>query len=701
MSIARLGRGCLAVLAAMPAMSQADSAAVTASPVDLPAISIQAAGQLETDFRAGGPPQVNKSNASLAETPQTVTVVPRSVLDSQQAQTLADALHDVPGVVANNFGRRGWDDVIIRGQKASDALFVDGLRVSTTNRIAQELFGVEQVEVIKGPASLLYGQVLPGGLVNMVSKRPRADRFAEAGITTGSHHLYQGTMDVGTPLSADGKAALRINALARNTRDATDYVWSRNRWVAPSLSLDVGPRTDVTLLASVQQRTYVRQQGLPLSGSIAANPHGPVPRRRFTGEPDQAPYRGRESRLGYALSHRFDSGWTLHQNFRHQQFRLDGQFVASGKFLADARNLRRTASDQHWDGSTIALDTHVQRRFLAGPWGEHELTAGVDYLRSRQDAVRTNCAVRPLDVYAPNYGGGFVCAAKPRLDTRTTIRDLGIYVRDQVTLAERWRLLAGLRHDRAATRNQDQLAGKREAERAQASTGSAALMYEISPGVRPYASYATSFTPNAGTDINGDRFVPERGRQWELGAKLELDGGAMQLNLAAFELRRRNVLQSDPLHDGFSIAVGEQRSRGAEIGLVADLSHGLSLMGGYAYTAAVITDDGGQMPSTEGQRLNNVPRHSFTLYSRYALSGEAQGWELNAGLRGESKRYAYGYFLPGYVVADLGVAYRARRWRAALTIKNVFDKQYYAGGLIAAVALGNDRAALFTVGYHY
>lgn len=663
--------------------------------------AVQITGDDNPDaFNPVAPPQVNKSSVPLSETPQSITVVPRAVLDSQQAQTLADALHNVPGVVSNQFGRRGWDDLIIRGQVASDSIFLDGLRVSDGNRVAQELFGVEQVEVLKGPASLLYGLVLPGGLVNMVSKRPQAEAFARADVTVASHDFYQGTLDMGTPLSDSGKAAFRLNALAMNSHDATDYVWFKNRWIAPSLSLDLGAATDFTILASYQERRYIRQQGLPLAGSVLPNPLGSIARNRFIGEPDQDPYRAFQSRIGYALTHRFANGWTVNQNLRWQQFSVTGQLIANGTLNADDRTLRRTATDQAWDGDTFSLDTNAQRLFDT-PLGRHTITVGVDYLRSRENALSYTCSVGSLDVYDPVYGSAISCPANPRTDTTSTLRALGVYLRDQIAFGERWQLVAGLRRDQAATYSTNHLNGERADNPSQATTGSAALMYEMWPGVRPYISYATSFFPNSGTDVDGNVFDPEKGSQWEIGVKFDLDDGATSLTLAAFDLRRRSVLQSDPFNDGFSIAVGEQRTRGAEIGFASDLGNGLSLMGGYAYTAAVITDDGGQSPSTEGDWLDNVPRHSFNLTARYRLQDRLLGWELNGAVRGESPRHAYGYEIPGYAVADVGVAYHAAHWRAALTVRNLFDKDYFTGGLRNAVALGDGRTAMLTLGYQY
>ncbi|AFC85129.1 TonB-dependent receptor [Frateuria aurantia] len=647
-------------------------------------------------FGGDGHAQVNKSELPLNKTPFTVTVIPRAILDSQQALSLADALHNVPGVVAGNYGRRGWDDLIIRGQTASDSLYLDGLRTTASNRLAQQIFGLDQIEVLQGPASLLYGMVLPGGLVNMVSKRPQTEQFLNLDTTIGNYGLRQGTLDANLPLSANGKAALRINALAMHSDDQTRYVWSRNRWIAPSLSLDLGDATDFTLLASYQDRSYIRQQGLPLSGSVHVNPLGQLPRDLFTGEPDQRPYHGIQHRIGYQLTQRFGSGWILHHNLRYEDFSLDGQLVANGAVAADHATEKRTAQQQHWDGSTISEDTNLQREFDTGPF-HHELTTGSDYLRSVERARSYTCTIASLNLYAPVYAGGVSCPGSPRTSTTTTIRDTGAYLRDTIQWDEQWLLLAGVRRDSASNDSINRLTAADIHTLSHATTGSTALMYEGWTLAHPYLSFATSFYPNSGTDADGSPFAPEHGRQWEAGVKFSLQQGTT-VNLAIYDLRRNNVLETDPVNDGYSIAVGEERSRGAEIGFTTDFRNGLSLTGGYAYTQAIIADDGGQIPSTDGQRINNVPRHSATLFARYLLPGNWSRWQINGGLRGQSKQYTYGYYLAGYFVADAGIAYEAAHWRAAFNIRNLLNQHYFAGGLKAAVATGDDRNAMFTFG---
>lgn len=700
-----LSPGALAVLLAfsvLPASSvlaQTASTDNSAASTQLPTVDVVADGVNDTRFKATQS-QVNKSNTPLSQTPQSVSVVTRSMLDSQQAVSLADALENVPGVVAQQYGRRGWDDLIIRGQVASDSLYLDGLRTTASSRVAEQLFGLQQVEVLKGPGSLLYGLVLPGGLVNMVSKRPQGNDFANVDVTVGSHDFYQTTVDMNKSLWENGKQAFRINGLISNSNDATDNVWFKNRYIAPSLSLDLGARTDFTILTSYQERSYVRQQGLPLSGSINSNVNGVLPRSLFIGEPGARPYAANETRVGYALTHRFDDGWTLNNNVRYQQFEMSGQLVANNVLSSTGRSLTRTGTDQTYEGQTFSIDTNVQRSFNTG-FGKHEITLGTDYLNSREDTLSYTCTVAALNVYNPVYGARLNCPTTPNTYTSTSIRDTGLYARDNIRFGERWQLLTGLRYDNVSTYSTNLRTGAHTDTPASATTGSAALMYELLRGVRPYISYATSFYPNSGTDVSGGTFKPETGKQWEAGVKFDLDEGRTSLNVAVFDLRRRNVLVSDPNNTGFNIAVGEQRSQGGEISVTSDLRNGLSLNAGYSYTAAIVTDDGGQRSTTVGQWLDNVPRHNFTTSARYRFKGQLAGWEWNGGVHGQSMMRTNGYTLPGYVLADTGVAYNAERWRAALNVKNIFNTHYYAGGLARAVALGDDRTILLTLGYRY
>jgi len=669
----------------------------------LPAVTVSAGANDMGDigFATRRPAGVTKSNESAVDSAQSITVITRDLMDSQQSQNLSDVLWNSAGVSANTYGRRGWDDFIIRGQRASESVFADGLLVDTNNRVAQEVFGAERVEILKGPASVLFGQVQPGGLVNIVTKRPRPELFGELGLTVGNYGLRQVTADVGTPLKPDSKAAFRLNALAMNSDDATDHVWYRNRYVAPSLSLDFGHRTDFTILASHNERHYVRQQGLPVNGTLVSNINGVVPNSRFIGEPNAAPYDGEQNRIGYALTHRFDSGWTVNQNLRYQTSSLTGTFVTAGTMAVNSQTLNRSATQQDFSGDAFGVDTNVQKSF-AFTGHQHTLTFGLDYRHSKEDRLQKTCRVAALNVYSPVYGAAINCPASFSTDSTDTLNALGFYLRDQIRIVERWTMTGGLRYESARTASTNRLNATRTDSDDNAVTGSAAVMYDLTQWARPYVSYSTSFLPNAGTDVNNASFKPEKGRQVEVGVKFDTPGKNGLLTLAAFDLVRKNVLTSDPVNTGYSVAVGEQRSRGFEAELTQDLGNGLSVMAAYAYIDGEVTED--TVAANVGKPLNAVPRHSFSLWTQYRFRGALAGWWAGVGARGESAKrgYSFSYTVPGYAVADLGFGYTASHWRAAFNVKNVFDKAYYAGGLNNNVLpVGNPRVAMLNVVLNY
>ncbi|MBA3590393.1 TonB-dependent siderophore receptor [Methylibium sp.] len=642
---------------------------------------IDSAVRLDPGYSARQPsPSTTKSDASLFETPQSITIVTREQLDARQAQTLDEALRGVAGVVSNNFGRRGWDDIVIRGQRASESVYVDGLKLEQSSWVAQELFGVERVEVLKGPASINFGLVQPGGLVNMVSKRPRPVAFGEAGVTVGSDGLRQGTLDLGRPLSESGKAAFRITALAKNSDDPTDFVFFKNRYVAPSLSLDFGPRTEFVLLGSFQQRNYLRQQGLPITGTLRRNVNGRVPLNRFMGEPGFGPYDAEQARLGYSLSHAFASGWTLRQNFRWQELEVDGRAVFLSALQDNQRLQNRSATLQDVRGRALALDTHALRTLDAGGL-RHHLMVGVDLNHDRNRSASTTCAVPALDVFDPVYGAPITCPPAPRSDTTSTVKFVGVYARDRIEIGQRWSVLLGARHDRIDNEAFNHITGLSQSQDDRSTTGNAALQFELTPWAAPYVSHATSFLPVSGVDAGGAQFQPEKGRQTEAGVKLQGAGGRLNAALAVYHLTRTNVLTADPNNDGFSVQTGEQRSKGFEAEVAADLSSGWSVAAAYTYTDAKLTRDNS---ANVGKVLNNVPRHSASLWSTHRFEqGALADWSVSWGLRHESAKsgFTVNYEVPGYTVADLGVAYQGAGWRVGANVNNLFDREYFAGVL--------------------
>lgn len=672
-----------------------EAAAETATPdfdaAPVPTVTVSAAR--DKGFIADHAASSTKSDATLFATPQAISVLTRAYLDARQVTSLNEAIQTTAGVASGGYGRRGWDDYTIRGQRASESLYVDGLKLGQSNYVAQEVFGVDSIEVVKGPASINFGQMQPGGIVNMISKRPRAQAFGEAGVTLGSYGYRQGSIDVGRPLGATGKAALRVAAMVSNADDATDRVWYKNRYLAPSLSLDLGARTDFTLLTAFNQRQYLRQQGIPVLASLLAAPGKEAPRSLFTSDPSVGPYNAIQRSVGYALQHRFDSGWTLHQNLRLLDLTLTGALAnVTGPVQANG-NIARNVLLQDIGERSAALDTYMARAFTLGTT-THTVMAGVDLNRDHARTWSQRCAIGALNVYAPVYGKAYsACATQTR--EKNELSYAAVYLRDQIAFNEQWSLQAAARHDRASTTLRLLTPGTATEQNSHATTGSLALRYQATPNLAPYLSYATSFLPVAGSDIAQTPFKPEQGRQAEFGAKFQSTDQRFGATVAYYRLNRTNVTVSDLNNTGYSVQVGAQRSEGFEAELVANLRNGWDLSAAFSTVDARTTEDSTR--ANIGKRIQNVPGRSSSLLANYQFDGALAGWRAGAGLRHESDKTspAIAFAVPAYTVADASLSYQGRGYRVMVNAKNLFGKDYYAGVLSAnIIAVGDPRTIM-------
>ncbi|MBV7535400.1 TonB-dependent siderophore receptor [Duganella sp. sic0402] len=644
-----------------------------------------------------------KSELSLLETPQSISVLTRDLLDARAVTTLNEALQTSAGVTSGNWGRRGWDDFIIRGQRASESLYIDSLKRGQNQWVGQDVFGAERIEILKGPASINFGMVQPGGLVNMVSKRPRADAFAEIGATYGSKDFKQLDFDLGRPLSDNGKTAVRINGMWSDQDDPLDYVYFKKRYIAPSLSLDLGPDTDFTLLSSYAEREYLRSQGAPLKGTLLPNKNGAFNRGQFTGEPGFGPYNSRQAAIGYSLTHRFGNGWKLAQNFRFQQFDMDGRFVSLGALAADEATQARSGSIQDVQGVNRALDTYVERAFDLGGQ-RHTVMAGLDLNGDQVRNGATSCRIPSLNLYAPVYYQPYTCNTTRNSQNTTTVSYAALYLRDQIALNEQLNLSLSARHDRSKNKLYNELTNRTTEQRNNATTGSAALLYRLTPHVSPYISYASSFLPVSGADFFGAQFKPEEGKQAEIGAKFEYDNGRITGAVALYDLKRKNVTTADPdpahiaILPSAQVQTGEERTKGFEAELNADLRNGWDLQAALSLINGRVTEDNA---GNLGKRLLNVPRQSASLSSRYRFRGGAlHGLSAGAGVRYEAQKTgpAVSYTVPGYTAVDANLGYDAGRYRVTLTVKNLFDRDYYAGVLSNNVLpLGDPRTVMLRV----
>lgn len=658
--------------------AQAQAQAAAAEPQATQSIVIYGTVQRDSGFAPTQSVTAGKAPMRQLETPRSVSIVTREVMDSRQITNLQQALQTVAGVSPVNFGRRGFDDINIRGFRSTESILIDGLVQSPGMWTRLTSYAYERFEVLKGASSILYGQVQPGGIVNAVSKRPETMRRLDGALEFGSFGLRTLSADINLPLSDNGRTAVRLTAQASDTDDPTDFVFRKDRWLAPALSFDLGRDTDLVVFSSFSQSQWLRQQGVSPFGTLLPNPNGSVPLTRFGGEPSFGNYDIEQLTLGYSVEHRVNPALTLRQNVRYEEESGTGNFVANGVLRADRRLQNRTASRQYMDYDILATDSSALLHFQTGPV-QHMLVAGLDARTGTSSLGSRVCTIGPLDLFQPVYGQAAVCPANLTNDAPSRLRVTGLYLQDQLKFGSGWTALLGVRHDRSHSRVENRLNGQVTETNANATVGSAGVVKALTPQWSAYASYAESFLPVAGTTFAGAPFDPETGQQWEIGIKHEGLGGRLTASLAVFDLYRQNVSTADPVNTGFSVQTGEQRSKGAEIELGLQMQKGLKLTAGYAYTDAKVTRDNNA--ALVGRAINLQPLHVLSVWGLYELPFLPQARLGLGGRHVSEQRGALPFTLPAYTVLDATLAYAGEGWRVTAGVKNLTDKRYFDGAI--------------------
>lgn len=645
------------------------------------AIQIVVTGD-QNDYVVPTATTATRTDTPLDEIPQSIQVIPQAVLEDQQVIRLNDALRNASGVVSNSNDQRG-QRFIIRGFSSSSILR-DGFRLtngSNGNAGFQELANVERVEVLKGPAAILAGALEPGGAINLVTEQPLSEPFYELSFRAGNRELLEPSIDISGPLTDDGRLLYRLNALYRNEDYHRDFDVPVERvFIAPVISWAISDRSNLTLeLEYSSEDRPADFSGLPAIGDRVAA----VPFDRITGEPgDNA---SNESlRVGYQFEHRLSDSWQIRNRFRYVSF--ENSFVSNttAQVNENTGDLFRVWIQNAQPADSYELQTNVVGEFATGSI-EHTLLVGIDLYRRDADTFRRiDQTPQPLfNIFNPVYGltsrpDSFNDPAPQTVETQTN--NLGIYIQDQITLLDNLFLLAGLRYDTVTETSENFDLGTRDSQSSEAFTPRIGIVYQPIEPLSLYTSYSTSFAPNSGTDRFGDLLAPERGQQFEVGARAELLGGRLSANLALFHLTKQNVATADPNSPPgqfFSVATGEQRSQGVELDVIGEILPGWNIVANYAYTDADITQDN---EGLAGNRIFGVPEHNVNLWTIYEIQqGDLAGLGFGIGVNYVSDRFgdnANSYLLEEYFLTNAAISYQRDNWRAALNIRNLFDVNY-------------------------
>jgi iron complex outermembrane receptor protein len=668
----------IAMMAAVPAQAQ-----------DMPAAErddaeIVVLGTREQGYRATVAPLVNKSDTPIQETPFSVQVVTRELIQDRGITTVGEALRYVPGF-SPQVGFVGSNDrFYIRGFITPYNL-KNGMRRSAFAP-DEQLQNIEQVEILKGPASALYGRFEPGGAVNFVTKKPRDHAFAEVSALYGSFDQVRLAVDANAPLGQT--LGVRINASYDDKGSWRDFGFSRDLFVAPVLQWKPSDVTSVTL-----EGEYGRKRGYADRG-FANNPiFLQAPHHRQFGEPD-ARYTNEGGIVSLYIDHRFSEALSGRVAVGYSDFTKDTYYYPYGfPAVSGAATpnpvVNRRVSDA-WDRQRdLTAQGELYARFRTGPL-QHKALVGIEYGhdRWRYDVYSTPFGVNlPISFHAPVYGQRATPSSLAS-DGAWNNRAYAIYAQDEIALRAGFRLLGSLRYDWNEAETFDRVAGSAaKTDRNKLSPRAGITWTPVEP-VSLYASWSRSFRvqSDVGRLRSGELPRPLLGESLEAGVKTSLLGGRLRPTLALFDIDRRNVAVSDPTDPNFEyvIQVGRSRSRGVELEVPAVLSRRWRLIANYTYLDATVRDDSFLAP---GLRLVNAPEHSASLWSTVDLAGPLDGLSVGLGAQHIGKRAGNtdnSIFLPAYTRLDANLSYTIKApsgpIRAQLNLLNLTDERYYDSG---------------------
>lgn len=631
-------------------------------------------------YRAPSGSTATKTETPLLDIPQSIQVLPRQLIEDQQPQRISDVLRNVSGVTPR-VTYSTPDTYTIRGFNTDDNLR-NGFRQNNFTNFTDPA-NIERIEVLKGPGSVLYGQLEPGGIVNYITKQPLREPFYSGQFDVGSYRYYRPSIDISGPLNEDKSLLYRLNLAYENTRGFRDFSRREVYLFAPSFTHNISSTTSVNFEYEYLKVDQNYDRGLlPIAESFN------FPISFNFGEPSDD-YNIFSNRFSFVVNHQLSSAWKIRSGLSFQIADTERKNVQpidfSNPFDADGRTVQRRYNEVEDYSRDLALQTDLIGSFKTGNIA-HQLLFGVELGRSIFGfPFRISFDVAPLDFLNPVYGAAIPTTFDEGNEQKSTTNRVGIYLQDQITLLPNLKLLAGGRFDFVRFRDEftpDIVNGSdTEITRRTYTVFSprVGLVYQPIPQLSLYASYSQSFKPDAfAVTVEGTPLEPERATQYEAGIKGEFFNGRLAATLAFYDITKKNVATTDINNPDFSIAAGEVKSRGIEFDIAGEILPGWNLIASYFINDAFIGEDN-SLPV--GDRLVNAPRNGGSLWTTYEIQrGRLKGLGIGAGIFFVSDREATlpnTIDIPSYIRTDATLFYRQPNYQIALTLKNLFDKRYY------------------------
>ena len=645
------------------------------------------------------------------ETPQSVSIITREQFEEQGAISVRQAVSYTPGVYSNQIGASNrFDYIVLRGfsDGSLDNVYLDGLKMmgdtNSHSSLVVDPWFLENIEVVRGPASVLYGRSSPGGIVALTSRKPSFDPGGEIKLFAGNNNQRGAAFDVTGALDDNDRVAARLSGMTRYADSQFDTLKEQRYAIMPSLTWRITDQTRLDLM------TYLHRDpeggshsGLPYEGTVVPHNGKKIANTFFEGEDDYDKYDRRENMVGYNFEHMFDNGWSVRQKLRYLHTKVElNQVYAAGWLNESELNRGYSGSDEKMNAITLdnQLDGSVDT------WAvNHRLLMGIDYQDRSNDTTGYYGAFPAIDAFNPVYG------AKPDYITmysreKHKLRQTGYYLQDQMSW-ERWRFTLGGRYDQVSVSNIDKLNQTRSDLDKNNFSSRAALLYLFDNGFAPYISYSTAFTPTSFADENGNVLDPMKGKQWEAGLKYEPEGMNSQFSASVFRINQTNIATKEEPTDPYR-SIGEIESKGVELEAISQLTDSFRLQAAYTYTDIRYKKSS---PEEQGKRAVYAPRNQASAWLSYDVkSGPLDGLTLGSGVRyvnGITSDRLNTHTLPSYTLVDMAIGYDLSKvgikgLSAQLNVNNLTDKSYIAAfNSLSYCYFGAERSIVGSVSWKF
>jgi len=646
-----------------------------------------------------------KVDTPTQETPKSVSVITEEELQLHAPQKLDETLRYTSGVTSQPYGSDNDTDWFkIRGFDA--ATYLDGNRLFRDGYYTWllEPYGLEQVEVVKGSSSILFGESPPGGAVNAVQKKPSDIPHGEIRLQAGTNNHKAVSFDVSDSINEDGTMRVRVVGMFKDEDGELDGTENTRHYIAPSLTIDATEKTHLTLMATLLKDDGVPTNPFfPAAGTLINSPHGTIDPSTNLGEPDYDKYERTQISLGYLLEHELNKVWTVSQNFNYGYNKL---FLRSSYAFPNSNPSSTTVSRgivfRDGENKSFTVDNKAVAKWETNRM-KHTALMGIDlqYHKTEGDE-QDNYAFGTINPYHPVYGSYTPLDPANNIDRDITKSQASAYSQYQLKLDEKWVGIVGGRYDWVKTKNISEKNSQDEARTDKEFSFNTGLMYLADNGLSPYVSYSQSFEVLSTIDpTTGELYKPLEGEQIEVGVKYTPDFMDGYINVALFDITQKNALVTNP-STFVATQTGEVTSQGIEIEGVGQITKSFKLTANYTFTDAKTDDTGGKGTKQAGL----IPRHTASAWLDYdATDIGLAGLTIGNGIRyiGESKDSPASSDLtvPSATLWDAMVAYEIdKNWGVQLNVNNILDRVYIASSDYYCY-YGQSRSALLSVNYHW